>query len=144
MARPNPRSLLRLLHISPHDMLRRLDPRFAGTGTVVRGAERDRGVQGVHYFLPGKGRIEVPFTRPSLTHYEVEVPEASIYDLTRDPFGLVKLLPNEKKFRRSIMEAGFQGYRPGQNWVDDTEGAWREPAVLYTPQPVKRVVRRGK
>lgn len=140
------RDLLRLLHLSPKEGLKVLDPKFAGTGTVVHGAERARGVKAIHYWMPGRGKLEHAFRNPLLTRYEVDVPEDVIYDLQRDPFGLMKYLdpgngrwPDERGFRRALLGEGFEGFRAGRRGPGQ-----REAVVLYTPQrPILNPDNRG-
>jgi len=109
--------MLNVEHYSPVEGLTKLDPRKAGTGRAGREALRGSRVPAIHVYDSGTGQIERDIASGNY-RYTGQVPAKSIYDIARDPRGLVAKISDENgNYDATKLEAllaktpGISGYR---------------------------------
>jgi len=130
-AAPKPKKVpVNLTHISMQPDLTHVRTRFSGTGTIVRGAERDaEGFKGAHYFMEDtKGDYEDMFNRSGGTKYTAQ-PKVAIYNLSENPDGIK--WKDHADLRAKLKKAGYDGY------TRSNEGtSFKQVAVLFDDQAV--------
>jgi hypothetical protein len=146
MTGPKPVARILLEHFSPIKGLRRISPAKAGSGSVVRGAEREWGAKVSHFFYPERGAIEDAFR--GLHKYQVDATDLKLYDLARDPENILAkarraaLRKNGHlgaEVTRLAKEAGYDGLisiREAGDTYRRTVTTWRELPVLGAPPAI--------
>jgi hypothetical protein len=103
--------MLAVEHYSPVANLDMLDPRKAGTGRVGRERERKTRIDAVHVYDSKDAKLEQQFRHDY--RYTGEIPRAAIYDIAKDPDGLIPKsgLYDATHLERAIKNHGYVGFR---------------------------------